>query len=616
LDVLRCEAYQACLEDLTTDGQPLFAAASYFCGNPALTRRIICGRYAIDIPQNAYDALVHLRFKNRPRLIWIDCLCINQNDVREKSHQVGILHKIYAQAHVVSWLKLSHDADLQDASSFLSLFARLWIDEVRGNELCQSADKLGENVVLRLKSHLKSQSEAPPHRYPLQNITSIFTADYFERVWTAQEIILGKTNVCQVGDELFSLATLVAASHVLRAFGRENGEPTTINPECSKFDIKKIDHVCHSYLESALQNAWLDSNHRSHDAAIVAALNRGNCLDPKDYIYGVASLFEQSGGYEVNYTLSEAEVFADFTVHCLEKESQALDVLDQDRSTMESILAHRDLRSDLPSWCPDWSVAGSAEAGGFMGQYMRWQASGSTRLVYSRPSAITLTLKGLVVSKLKLCCDSILRATVIRVRGEPLFWFDHSENVLAFFKHQGMAIDHVARNVVMRIFQRILPTIPPRVRLLGDFSDWLTSRLLYDEPRRLSSDELLAVHTPVYLEAVGPELFEAARLEIDPRIPSRGYDAIRLAFSRICRLQGTGTRLFATEDGKQGAGYPGVRPGDLVCIIYGSKTPQILRRVDGDADERYILVGACNVDGLMYGEGLEMGLTEQEFILV
>jgi hypothetical protein len=53
-----------------------------------------------------------------------------------------------------------------------------------------------------------------------------------------------------------------------------------------------------------------------------------------------------------------------------------------------------------------------------------------------------------------------------------------------------------------------------------------------------------------------------------------------------------------------------------VCILCGSKTPQILRQVKADDDDHYILVGACSVDGLMFGEGLEMGLTEREFILV
>lgn len=90
---LLCKAYQASLDDLTTTGQPLFAAASYVCGDLTPAQQITCGGDIIEIPQNAYDVLCNLRFRNRPRLIWIDYLCIKQDDAREKSHQVSMLHR-------------------------------------------------------------------------------------------------------------------------------------------------------------------------------------------------------------------------------------------------------------------------------------------------------------------------------------------------------------------------------------------------------------------------------------------------------------------------------------------------------------------------------------------
>jgi hypothetical protein len=224
----------------------------------------------------------------------------------------------------------------------------------------------------------------------LQTLASIFTTDYFERVWIVQEIIIGKTNVCQIGDKLVSLATLTAAAHVLLGLGREIARSTTIDPPRFEINSGKIEHVCRSYLESALQNSWLEPGSEwLHDVEVVTALNQGNCSDPRDYIYGVASLFAESGGYDVDYTLSEAEVFVGFTVHCLKKAGQAFEVLNQDRSTMKSIHAHHDVRSDLPSWCPDWSVAEGAKDGRFIGHESRWQASGSTKFIYSRPSSCT-----------------------------------------------------------------------------------------------------------------------------------------------------------------------------------------------------------------------------------
>jgi hypothetical protein len=54
-----------------------------------------------------YDALpvLHLRWKKWERQFWIDALCISQEDVSERNHQVRVMEKIYSQAQgVVAWL--------------------------------------------------------------------------------------------------------------------------------------------------------------------------------------------------------------------------------------------------------------------------------------------------------------------------------------------------------------------------------------------------------------------------------------------------------------------------------------------------------------------------------
>jgi hypothetical protein len=113
---LYCEVFQTSLDEISTKGQPLFMAVSYVCGDQRPALRIRCGTKSVVIPENAYEALLHLRLSDRLRLIWIDCLCINQHDTREKSHQVRMLHKIYSQAHVVSWLGAGRGIDLQCVS--------------------------------------------------------------------------------------------------------------------------------------------------------------------------------------------------------------------------------------------------------------------------------------------------------------------------------------------------------------------------------------------------------------------------------------------------------------------------------------------------------------------
>jgi Heterokaryon incompatibility protein (HET) len=43
--------------------------------------------------------------EKQERQFWIDALCINQEDVSERNHQVRMIGKIYSQAQgIVAWL--------------------------------------------------------------------------------------------------------------------------------------------------------------------------------------------------------------------------------------------------------------------------------------------------------------------------------------------------------------------------------------------------------------------------------------------------------------------------------------------------------------------------------
>ncbi|KAK3368624.1 hypothetical protein B0H63DRAFT_528986 [Podospora didyma] len=50
------------------------------------------------VQDNLYSALRCLRTAGEDRWLWVDALWINQDDPREKTHQVGRMAKIYEKA--------------------------------------------------------------------------------------------------------------------------------------------------------------------------------------------------------------------------------------------------------------------------------------------------------------------------------------------------------------------------------------------------------------------------------------------------------------------------------------------------------------------------------------
>jgi hypothetical protein len=202
---LQCNVYQVSLDDLSSDGQPMFAALSYACGNPALTRRIWCGENYVLTTENLFKALTYVRHEDCSRLLWTDGLCINREDIEERSHQVGLLHQIYSRAHVVIWLGAGDQTSLTALSTYLSSTARAWTSIVRSAE----AAKLNR-LEVRAAAHARLEKRRG-EQVPFPDVDHIVNAHYFTRVWVAQEIFLGKSAICQLGDRLFSVASLVAS---------------------------------------------------------------------------------------------------------------------------------------------------------------------------------------------------------------------------------------------------------------------------------------------------------------------------------------------------------------------------------------------------------------------
>ncbi|KAK4103340.1 hypothetical protein N658DRAFT_388746, partial [Parathielavia hyrcaniae] len=89
-----------------------YIALSYSWGNPTARREIVVNGKPACVTENLYAALTHLLgFKGllasilEECEIWVDALCINQQDAAEKLVQVASMRDVFANAHwVVAWL--------------------------------------------------------------------------------------------------------------------------------------------------------------------------------------------------------------------------------------------------------------------------------------------------------------------------------------------------------------------------------------------------------------------------------------------------------------------------------------------------------------------------------
>lgn len=77
---------------------PQYETISY-CWGDASNERVICiNDTEILVPKNTFMAIRRAQHVDKDRLVWIDAVCINQQDLEERSHQVAIMKDVYANS--------------------------------------------------------------------------------------------------------------------------------------------------------------------------------------------------------------------------------------------------------------------------------------------------------------------------------------------------------------------------------------------------------------------------------------------------------------------------------------------------------------------------------------
>jgi hypothetical protein len=96
---------EATLESRSFLERPQYKALSYTWGNSEKMKPITVNGKKMNVTQNLWDALFHLRDAHRTQTLWIDAICIDQSNIEEKNMQVPLMSFIYSRAQeVVIWL--------------------------------------------------------------------------------------------------------------------------------------------------------------------------------------------------------------------------------------------------------------------------------------------------------------------------------------------------------------------------------------------------------------------------------------------------------------------------------------------------------------------------------
>ena len=109
---IQCELFDYSLQE-SDKRMHLYEALSYVWGDSDNPRSISIGEHDLPVTKNLHTALLHLRNFSLKRIIWVDAICINQENTEEKVQQIQLMAKIYGRANrVLVWLgEAADDSD-------------------------------------------------------------------------------------------------------------------------------------------------------------------------------------------------------------------------------------------------------------------------------------------------------------------------------------------------------------------------------------------------------------------------------------------------------------------------------------------------------------------------
>ncbi|KAH8746311.1 heterokaryon incompatibility protein-domain-containing protein [Hyaloscypha sp. PMI_1271] len=533
----------------------------------------------LNITPSLYDALRGLRYSEHPRFLWVDQICINQQDTAERNAQVRRMGEIYSRAScAVVWLgNLSQDSMLlKEMYDELSIL--LSNVEGVGGVLMLDHDALARFLGTSYKDEQKD-SMIQRRRQLLEQFLDI---PWFTRAWVYQEVVVASTVDMIWGDIVLPLdfVTGLVVSVYGLAKSAENGDwHKRIKKTRGFAPIRTIHHDRKSHSKRELDFLNVLWHARKHL----------DTTDPRDYVFAFLAINNYTGAptqssliapsrslqnqITPNYEDSIPDIYINLALTAVFN-SESLEIFQYVVPTNPSLRKH-----SLPSWAPDWAdrnfVCGSPIF--VPGVPFRLSACGTKRHdpASINPNQMELTVFGHKIGFVRNVLRHSFKHTYFSSTLKEAYELEKLETQL--------------EKQVKRLSQERSDQRPPK---------WFMESPRETLLRAILADGSFTVDHK--LSHPVQDLLRAYDNESDPIDEEAAKEETKLRhYIRQAGEVASGKRLFLTDELDIGLGFSTIMKRDIVCILYGSKAPCILRQ--DPSGTRYIFVGLCFLHRWMDG---------------
>lgn len=276
-DTIRCSLHTFDLNEQV----PEYVALSYEWGPEEDMQTIYINNHEMKIRPNLRAFLEVIRQWDDSRPLWVDQICIDQRNISERGHQVGIMEHIYRNAvETLCWLGPDPDAGL--AISAINKTCDAIEEQVNAGLDVQDIDY---TFVLIVWSTDTSSLEQ-------RAFEAMACLPYWTRLWIIQEILLSKCPTLVYGSMTVNFTRLCEMC-----------------PNGDGYSDLANDGAMGEILYMAYESYFEDDFFKRMSFGYMA--KQSICLDPRDKVYGMQSLYPEELRVMVDYQKSAASVYLD-----------------------------------------------------------------------------------------------------------------------------------------------------------------------------------------------------------------------------------------------------------------------------------------------------------------
>ncbi|KAM0253873.1 hypothetical protein ACHAQJ_007104 [Trichoderma viride] len=571
--------------------------------------------------------------------LWIDAICINQQDVSERNVQVAMMARIFQTAHVVlGWLGVAD----KDASILFDVLQEAKAMQLKKTKYCltqscmkPATENNNRGFTGRRRLLSKEQVDA---------IFTFFARAWFHRTWIIQEIALAQNLVLFCGDYMFTWMDLCFllqlkpeqqewsdSNGTLNVkFGRGNSRTLAwcladIRIRSSSFSLDRLfaDIVFKGKISKGTSKE-LDRAQFSLPTLMALTWNFA-VSDPRDKLFALQNITRRCDDERkvtVDYNKSVVQIFTDMARIFIEacgdhsfidwltgrtEDFEPLEGLSFVQAPVGCDLPTCSLRrtarkgaseeelKGLPSWVPNFSRP--LDTTRLFGP--RFHAAGGKRAqIYPSESKI-LKVDGLEIGGIVEVDDGAHRTGVVRcARLEVNEWLRITSHLDPVYPTGISRVEALWRTMIADYGQFD--------SLNESFKAFVIFNLfLYEEKEEAglpNLDILESLRETDFSDSLpSVDEMEHAKSKSDDERREDSSDPMGF-FSALGRFT-PGRRLVRTDNGYLGLAPLSAQVGDEIWLLGGFRTPVVLRGKSTSGQRQFF--GEVYIHGLMHGEAAE-----------